>query len=448
MVKKQGYWLLAIFVVAFLLRTGMLKNSLWLDEAFSVRQASMTQSDIWQDRIDPAHPPLYYAILHEWMNLFGVGETAVRLPSLLISLVNMGLLYLLARLMFDKDVALVAVSLLALSPLDIWYAAEARMYVLVAFAGLLAAVGLVWQNWLGLLLYGVALAAGLYLDYTFLPLWAGITAVWLVYWWQQGHHLGRLAGWLVMTLLAWWAYQPWYPYLFALLARLNNITLFIRLRQTAGFPGLEPLQYLILLLLGAFGAAVGAYVLWQLLRREKLRRILTPIFLVGFILVTLMIPFPRAYSLKKIVVTGWPFIILLVAWLVAQWSSQARPRAVWYGLLAVSLFSSITTILFVPKDDWRGMVTYIETQAAGEDLVLIDPGYNDIPYNYYQPRLLPRSVPVDELEETAVADVWLVVERFPGSLYPYTLSQQWLDENRELVEIIPFYRLELRHYTP
>jgi len=292
--------------------------------------------------------------------------------------------------------------------------------------------------------YGVALATGLYMDYTFLPLWTALTAVWLLYWWLRGHHWWRLLGWGGVTLLAWFLYQPVYPQLLSMLARLNNVGLTHNIRKITELPAFEPSQYLLLLIPIALGILLGAILLWLLLRRQPSRLILTILILVGFMLITFSMMLPRAYTVKRLLLTGWPFIILLVAWLITQLPS--RRREVWYGLLGVSLATSLAMIAFIPKDDWRGLVSYINVNVDEQAVVLIDPKYNDIPYNYYEPNIPAATIPVTELEETAIPDVWLVIERAPGSNYLYTESEQWLDENRDLVEIIPFYRLELRHY--
>ncbi len=55
---------------------------------------------------------------------------------------------------------------------------------------------------------------------------------------------------------------------------------------------------------------------------------------------------------------------------------------------------------------------------------------------------------VAEIEEVAAqeGELWLVAERFHGRPIPSSPSEAWLDENMELMEAIPFYRLELRRY--
>ena len=92
---------------------------------------------------------------------WGSSETAVRFPSALMSLINVGLLYGLGSRLANQRVALLAAALLAVSPLNIWYAQEARMYVFIAGAALLYALLLTWDSWwaLPLLTLTLTLAA-------------------------------------------------------------------------------------------------------------------------------------------------------------------------------------------------------------------------------------------------------------------------------------------------
>ena len=43
---------------------------------------------------------------------------------------------------------------------------------------------------------------------------------------------------------------------------------------------------------------------------------------------------------------------------------------------------------------------------------------------------------------------WIVAERFPGQAIPSSPNEAWLDAQLHLVERVPYYRLEVRHYRP
>ena len=70
------------------------REGLWLDEAMSVRFARMPLADILT--MPPAseyNPPLYYALLHAWVGMWGEGETAVRSLSIVLGVAAVWLLY-------------------------------------------------------------------------------------------------------------------------------------------------------------------------------------------------------------------------------------------------------------------------------------------------------------------------------------------------------------------
>jgi hypothetical protein len=118
----------------------------------------------------------------------------------------------------------------------------------------------------------------------------------------------------------------------------------------------------------------------------------------------------------------------------------------WAGLVAVSLLSAVVTTA-VPKDDWRSLANYSVKTINAKDTLWIDPRWNTIAFEYYAPQYRTMTEPAQSLPDLAEqGDVWLIAERYLGQKIPTSESEIWLDENMELVEVISFYRLELRHY--
>lgn len=452
-----GRWLIIIFLLALLLRLVNLGGkSLWVDEGFSVTQAMRATTAVFTN-VDDSHPPLYYMMLHYWVARFGSSEAAVRLPSVLVSLANLGLLYLLTRSLFNRQVAITAAALLAVAPLDIWYAQEARMYLFITFAGLLIAVGLAWQHELGSLLVVAGLTFGLYIDYLVAPLWVAISAIWLVLWWQRGRAVSYFFFWLMASLVGWWLYRPWWP-VFRLFLTGEAASRFAleRLRLALGLPELALGHLLVALAVAAVGLMVGVVVLQKVVQQPRYGRWLAFAIISLFVVLTILSPLPRLYGGKRLLVVIWPYAILLVAWFIQDLSQklketngvEGKQDFLWHRLVAVSLVASLITIFLVPKDDWRGVAAYLQQEAAGESLVWLDPVWNRPVYLYYRPddpvgpnerRTLPEAA-------EASSDIWLAAERFPGVEPPASAGEAWLDEHWQLVEAVPFYRLELRHY--
>ena len=438
--------LIALILLGALLRLLNLGGkSMWLDEAFSAANAALTQAEIWA-RVSEPHPPLYYSLLHAW-RAAGDGDAWLRLPSVLTSWLNLGLMFLLARRLLGREAALLATALLALSPLDLWYAQEARMYIFVTTCGLLAALGLASLRPWGMLLAAGALALGLYVDYLMVPLWVGISALWLVYWWGEGHRPLPLLGWLLGAIAAVAAYQPWWDAFLGIINRLGTIFVFARLGEALGVPALAARDYF--LLLGAIGVLLVAAAAFgrRLLRVPALADGLRWPLVAGLALGILLTPFPRLYSVKRILVTGWPLLLLAAVWFVGRWRPPRRAQIAG-ALLAVSLAATLAAV-WVPKDDWRGAVAHIEARAAAGELVMVDPVWEDISYGRYAPdRPVQTFGSLEEILADPPAGLWLVATRFPGEPIPSSPLEARLDAAWALVDEWSFYRLAVRYYRP
>ena len=132
--------LVAILILAAILRVFLIGNhGLWLDELFSLRFADNTlQILIREVLLHDNHPPTYYVLLHYWVLLFGDSEFSLRMPSAILSVLSVLFTYKVGAILFDTRVAAIASLLLALSEFSIYYAQEARMYSLLAFASVLS----------------------------------------------------------------------------------------------------------------------------------------------------------------------------------------------------------------------------------------------------------------------------------------------------------------------
>src|SRR5512137_893858 len=124
--RDKAITVVIIVLVALALRIVMLgAKSLWLDEVFSVTQASQSGAAIAADQYE-AHPPSYYLFLHEWLGV-DQSEFWARLPSALLGTLTVLVIYRLGRLRSER-IGLIAAGLLAIDPMHIWYSQEARMY--------------------------------------------------------------------------------------------------------------------------------------------------------------------------------------------------------------------------------------------------------------------------------------------------------------------------------
>ena len=129
MISRLPRWerknnILALFFLSLALAAGLRiyhlgHASLWLDEIATV---------YGQDIINP---PAYPFLIKTWIAFFGSGETALRFPSMIFSLLGVPILFLFGKKLFSVRAGLIAALLLAVSPYSINYAQEARMYSLL-----------------------------------------------------------------------------------------------------------------------------------------------------------------------------------------------------------------------------------------------------------------------------------------------------------------------------
>jgi hypothetical protein len=149
------------------------RSDLWLDEALTVNISSLPLGDIPDALRQDGHPPLYYWLLHGWMELFGTGDAAVRALSGVFSLAALPLAWIAGRRVGGRPVALAALVLLAVSPFAVHYGSEARPYsmvMLLVLAGwLLLDDALVRPTWPRLV--GLALGAGVLLLSHYWSMW-------------------------------------------------------------------------------------------------------------------------------------------------------------------------------------------------------------------------------------------------------------------------------------
>lgn len=132
--------LVTILVFGGVLRFVSLDRELIFDDIFSIHYSSLPVSDIvYYTAQDLAHVPLYYILLHYWMELFGSGDRAVKLLSVLMSLGSIVALYFLGKLLFSKKVGLIAALILSVSSIDILLSGDVRPYSLIILLVILSA---------------------------------------------------------------------------------------------------------------------------------------------------------------------------------------------------------------------------------------------------------------------------------------------------------------------
>ena len=137
--SRSSSWGVVAVVAGAVLRFAT-TSALWLDEALTVNISRLAPGDIFEALRHDGHPPLYYLLLHGWMELFGSGDHAVRALSGVFGLLTIPLAWVAGRRRGGPLLGWIMVTFVALSPFAVRYSDEARMYSLVmllTFAGYL-----------------------------------------------------------------------------------------------------------------------------------------------------------------------------------------------------------------------------------------------------------------------------------------------------------------------
>lgn len=148
MVKRlpDWFWLLVIATILRLYNLGY--EQLWFDEAFTALVAN-PHTDFWLAVTGDNHPPLWSVIQAVNYRILGDSEFAFRLPSALMSIASVLLIWRIAlALNFQQKTAFIAGLLAATLPAGLYFAQDGRMYAALIFFVLLALDSALRENWL------------------------------------------------------------------------------------------------------------------------------------------------------------------------------------------------------------------------------------------------------------------------------------------------------------
>jgi uncharacterized membrane protein len=404
----RGPWLAGALLLALGLRLwGLGRQSLWLDEAFSVYVARADLASILRAKLD-LHPPFYLLLLHGWMAVAGQGEFAVRLLSLVFDVGTVGLIYVLGRRVFSPTMGLLAAFLLAVSPFHVYFAQEARSYALLCFLVLLSTIlflrALASNRWADWASFGAVSLLALYTHYyaVFVLFTQG---VYLLATWRT--HSRVLRRWLAVAATLGVVYLPWLLYMFSLAGQGGHTWRrylwlkipYVFMTFSLGYSGIgvasrdvgrEVALHDVLvreapILLGGglvFGIAFLAGV-WASVRQGPAGRFLA-VFSVLPVLVVFAISLKLPIISERYLIWVAPVYLLLVAvGLAALWRYPVA-RVVHAGIAALLVVALVNHAEGFPeKEQWREAAAYMQSAATPGDVVAFHKPWVRVPFEYY-----------------------------------------------------------------
>jgi mannosyltransferase len=399
-------WLGGLVAVAALVRLLLIeRQSFWYDEAVAVALARHPLGDLFAGRVkDLGNPPLFPALLHVWMRVFGSSDAAVRALPAALGTATVPLVYAVGRRFMTARAAWVGALLFALAPYQVQMAQEARAYTLLTCAGVASVAALLaaleqprrWSLWA----LHAACTAALPLAHYFgwLLVLAEVAFVLID---QRGRGVRTRAA--ASFALAALPFALWLPSLLEQLrvegnlARSPDSWLFHLLATPLVFGAGSTLLWKgsvtaarVALGLGAV-AAFGAAVLLGAWRLRSAR---------GTALLGLWLALPLAvpalvsvlvtplYSSRYAILASVPFYLFAAAGLLAL----RRPaRLACAGVMAAAMLAAQASYFAHPvKHDWRDAVRFVEARLDEHDVVLFEADYNGTAYDHYARRPGPR----------------------------------------------------------
>lgn len=419
---RENIEIVSVLCIALILRVYTLgSKSLWLDEFYSVTiRAPLT--GIAQFSAQDPHPPLYYYLLHYWVEIFGNSPIDVRLLSALFGVAAVFMMYKLGTEMVNTRVGLISAILIAVSPMYILYSRQARMYSLYVF---LSISSFYFFSKVLKQKRGTADVAG-YIIITVLLLYTHVFALWLVA--AQNiylliHHQ-RITQEHNLSLKKWGGLQIdigilFFPWLLRFINQVLSVIMTTEGKRADGFDIswiTTPTPSSILHTFQVFSGLVKFYpfdqsanatvesslmvlliftmvVVSVILRMglKKMSKDQISVQNIHLCALWIGIPIIGTYIISYLIepIYASRFLIaasgglyLLVAIGISRFRSDVI-QIVLIGLIVTgSLFSANVYYETDSREDWKGASNYIENNSGSNDVILIVRSFRD-PVDYY-----------------------------------------------------------------
>ncbi len=487
-VTKYGIALLAIVSLGLLLRVYNLgAASVYMDEAFTVAIAKLSVPNLIAADTGDTNPPLYYLLLHYWIDLFGTSESAVRLLPALFGTLAIPVAYLVGRQLFDREAGIWGALLLAVSSFNIYYAQETRMYslmVLLALVSMYFFLRLVQQASTAVSVGYVLSTALLLYTHVYGLLILVIQNVYVLTLLLLAEHRPlQLRRWLPLQAIVVALFIPWmvvyitHPSIVGLVSWLPQPTADTIIDTFYLYSGYAHQSILLALLLGlsifslftyrrvrdsAVGRRVSLRALENSLWEVRVRGIGSAYFLAVWVLTTIIIPFALSLVWTPIYYARYTIVASVALYLLAaKGIKNVRNRYAKTAVVGVILVLCSTSVLTY-YGDWiiteraqaREAINVINENAKSGDVVASASRLWPYTWAYYNktsasvaetqifnPYLDTGSVNELQAAVNGHARVWLISER-PSSEEPSnkeTLALTTLNESYKTTDFGHYY---------
>ncbi|MBN1437690.1 MAG: glycosyltransferase family 39 protein [Sedimentisphaerales bacterium] len=484
--------LLIIIGVGTFLRVYHLgKESLWVDEGYTIRSASLDLYELFElTSTYDQHPPLYYGIVHFWIKVFGDSETALRMPSAIFGSLIILVLYKIGRLLFSRNMALIGALLCSVSLFQIYYSQEARSYILLALLASLSTYYFLLsmrnksKKMFTAYLISSFLLMHCHIYGMFVIIAQNICIAWHLLAKNKRQNKITLRQWMFLQFVLLILFIPWGIFLWR---QMQHVLSGFWIKRPTLMSIVDTLQCFCggnihygNNNLGKISLCIMVMLCFNALFRITGKRILLREWLSGrlYLLLWLVVPIALPFLISQVaspiyltrgaIVASIPLILLMTKGIDCLRFMSLKVLCV-VALVCISLLDVYVYYRDTDKEQWRELVQYIEEQASSADLVVITsarcyhnaysyyanrsditvlPYPPDVPHPFERPYLEMNQEYASQLRST-IRDypcVWLVLSHDkkvdPSGLVRTTLQSEFPDMQSE-----DFLGIELLRFT-
>jgi mannosyltransferase len=422
--------LVILFLGLFLRIYHLGDESIWLDEAVSIKWANLSPFQILVATSKDVHTPLYYIILHFWISLFGDSEFSTRFLSLIFGLLSIFMIYRVGSLISDRETGLLSSLILALSAFHIYYSQEIKMYSLLSLLTLLSMyffIKILKEKNLIVSIGYVVFSTFLVYVHSFgifiiIAQNAFIFTLFLSSK-REGFEL-NLRRWVLLQVVLIALFTPWIMILIKQILRAQSgskigwipePSIHSIIKSFKLYSG-SNLFLCLFLILSFFSLATHEKLLGRTNWKKSLNStpddkgyvLLSNFYRNCLLLVWLLTPIVLPFVISKVSAPIYWYRYTIVAslafyLLVAKGIRSISSGYLKFAVISLVILGSLVGVqgynLATNKERWRELVTYVETNAEHGDLLLFNAGYSQVPFDYYSRRtdLIKRPFPEDTI---------------------------------------------------
>lgn len=479
--------LLVFTLVAFGLRAYRLDHQpLRGDESFTIQFSAHGLDWLLPNiaNVEP-NPPLYYLLLHYWMEVLGQSEFVTRYLSLIFGVVSVAVIFQLGRAMKRPKVGALAALLLAINPFQVWHSQDVRNYTLwpvLSMAGLCFLLVALREGktkyWLG---YTALTLLSLYAHYydLFMLLFHNLFVLAFIVWrWRQKRAFGlklrrTTYTWIATQAFLALAFGPWLLYGSSRLVAITEgdsprlWEVFFRCLTTFNLGETVP-EWLPRALLPSL-LILLVYALVHAFKTDRYHAL----FLILYIMVPSICLFAAAQARplfrERYLNVVAPAYYVTFAWgLISARETLRRWRAVplvaGIAFFCLTAAYSLNNHYFVSEyqksPDWRGLSAYLGIETQPGDVIVLN--YPDPTFSYYYRGAAPSFIlpqgylSLDMKQQTALSLRQLADKYRRIWFYPLTdvrwddegFVGKWLDRHAALVDTREIYGFNWLIYEP